>query len=154
MRIATDHREAILQTAARLFARKPFHEVLMEEVAEQTGIAKGTLYRFFPNKDDLFASLYVRFVEMMGQEVGLAAVADPVVSIRRMLVRLVEVINENHDFFQVMQRRECDVFERKSSEFLERRNVMRNLFAAQIRAAELGGGMPTVRTMRKFWRTS
>src|SRR4051794_27410939 len=111
MRIATDHREAILQTAARLFARKPFHEVLMEEIAEQTGIAKGTVYRFFPNKDDLFASLYVRFVEMLSCEVGRAAGAEPLESMRRMLVRLSQVVHENHDFFQVMQRRECDVWE-------------------------------------------
>ena len=37
MRVAVDHRETILQTAAKLFARKPFHEVLMDDVADQAG---------------------------------------------------------------------------------------------------------------------
>ena len=55
-------------------------------------------------------------------------------------MRLVEVIEENHDFFQVMQRRECEVWERKSSEFLQRRGVLRDLFAEQFRIAELGAG--------------
>ncbi len=140
MRIATDHREAILQNAARLFARKPFHEVLMDDVAEQTGIAKGTIYRYFPNKAELFVALSMRFVEMLAREVGQAVSSgDPLANLRKMLVRLVEVIDENHDFFQVMQRRECEVWERKSSEFLERRNVLRDLFVEQIRLAELAG---------------
>ena len=140
MRIATDHREAILQNAARLFARKPFHEVLMDDVAEQTGIAKGTIYRYFPNKAELFVALSMRFVEMLAREVGRTVSSDdPLANLRKMLVRLVEVIDENHDFFQVMQRRECEVWERKSSEFLERRNVLRDLFVEQIRLAELAG---------------
>ena len=33
MRVATDHRELILSSAASLFAHKPFHEVLMDDVA-------------------------------------------------------------------------------------------------------------------------
>lgn len=140
MRIATDHREAILQNAARLFARKPFHEVLMDDVAEQTGVAKGTIYRYFPNKAELFVALSMRFVEMLAGEVGRAVSSDdPLLNMRKMLVRLVEVIHENHDFFQVMQRRECEVWERKSSEFLQRRNVLRDLFVEQIRLAEIAG---------------
>lgn len=140
VRIATDHREAILQNAARLFARRPFHEVLMDDVAEQTGVAKGTIYRYFPNKAELFVALSMRFVEMLAGEVGRAISSDdPLLNMRKMLVRLVEVIDENHDFFQVMQRRECEVWERKSSEFLQRRNVLRDLFVEQIRLAEIAG---------------
>ena len=90
MRIATDHREAILHNAARLFARKPFHEVLMDDVAVQTGIAKGTIYRYFPNKAELFVALSMRFVEMLGEEVERTIASnDPVVNMRAMLVRLV-----------------------------------------------------------------
>lgn len=134
MRIATDHREAILVTAARLFARKPFHEVLMDDVALQTGIAKGTIYRCFPNKEDLFAALSLRFLEQLTDSLSQQVTSDePVENIRRMVVRMVEIIEQDQDFFRVMQRRECEVYERKAPEFLQRRTALRDKFAAQIR---------------------
>ena len=142
MRIATDHREAILHNAARLFARKPFHEVLMEDVAVQTGIAKGTIYRYFPNKAELFVALSVRFVGLMAHEVEQSIQSgDPVVNMRAMITRLVQLIDEHHDFFQVMQRRECEVWERNSSEFMQRRNVLRDLFVEQLQLAERVGAI-------------
>ena len=140
MRIATDHREAILQTAARLFARKPFHEVLMDDVAEQTGIAKGTIYRYFPNKEELFAALHLQFVDMMTREVERSGRGgDPVENIRARLARAGEVIAENYDFFEVMLRHECEVWERRSSEVLEHRNKLRDLYSQPIADAEAQG---------------
>jgi AcrR family transcriptional regulator len=46
----------ILQAAAELFAEKDFHLVLMDEVAARAQIGKGTLYRYFPTKEDLYFS--------------------------------------------------------------------------------------------------
>ena len=134
MRIATDHREAILVTAARLFARKPFHEVLMDDVAVQAGIAKGTIYRSFPNKEDLFAALSLRFLEQLAARLSqlVDGSREPVENIRRMVVRMAEIIGEDQDFFRVMQRRECEVYERKAPEFLQRRTFLRDKFAEQI----------------------
>ncbi|MGC4030775.1 MAG: TetR/AcrR family transcriptional regulator [Tepidisphaeraceae bacterium] len=50
-------RDAILKTAARLFAQRPFHEVRLDDVAQAAHIGKGTVYLYFKSKDDLFASL-------------------------------------------------------------------------------------------------
>ena len=112
----------------------------MEDVAVQTGIAKGTIYRYFPNKAELFVALSVRFVGTMAHEVEQGITSDdPVANLRSMIARLVQVIDENHDFFQVMQRRECEVWERNSSEFMQRRNVLRDLFVDQLDIAERRG---------------
>lgn len=49
----------ILQAAAELFAEKDFHLVLMDEVAARAQMGKGTLYRYFPTKEDLyFATIF------------------------------------------------------------------------------------------------
>ncbi len=135
MRVAVDHREVILQTAAKLFARKPFHEVLMEDVAENAGIAKGTIYRFFPNKDDLFVALSMRYLEMLSTELGEVAAGGgaPLQRLRAMLVRLVEIIDERRDFFQVMQRQECNLWaHQKGSEFIVRRTAIRTHFVGVL----------------------
>ncbi|MFE1177414.1 TetR/AcrR family transcriptional regulator [Streptomyces sp. NPDC058773] len=54
----TERRSQLLDTGARLFAAKPYDEVFMEEVAERAGVSRALLYRYFPNKRDLFAAVY------------------------------------------------------------------------------------------------
>ncbi|PXY27942.1 TetR/AcrR family transcriptional regulator [Prauserella muralis] len=51
-------RTELLDTGARLFAARPYEDVLMEDVAEQAGISRALLYRYFPSKRDLFAAVY------------------------------------------------------------------------------------------------
>ncbi|MBB5119404.1 TetR family transcriptional regulator [Streptomyces eurocidicus] len=53
-----ERREELLDAGARLFAAKPYEEVLMEDVAERAGISRALLYRYFPGKRDLFAAIY------------------------------------------------------------------------------------------------
>ncbi|MEU8917029.1 TetR/AcrR family transcriptional regulator [Streptomyces nigrescens] len=53
-----ERRSQLLDTGAQLFAAKPYDEVFMEEIAERAGISRALLYRYFPNKRDLFAAVY------------------------------------------------------------------------------------------------
>jgi AcrR family transcriptional regulator len=46
-------RERILDTAYELFSRRGIRDVGIDEVIEGAGVAKATLYRHFPSKDDL-----------------------------------------------------------------------------------------------------
>jgi AcrR family transcriptional regulator len=46
-------RERILDTAYQLFSRRGVRDVGVDEVIERAGVAKATLYRHFPSKDDL-----------------------------------------------------------------------------------------------------
>ncbi|MFA7330594.1 MAG: TetR/AcrR family transcriptional regulator [Candidatus Delongbacteria bacterium] len=47
-------REHVLAAAVRRFAFDPFHLVDMESIAREAGVGKGTLYRYFRGKDELF----------------------------------------------------------------------------------------------------
>ncbi|HYG90292.1 MAG TPA: TetR/AcrR family transcriptional regulator [Azospirillum sp.] len=47
-------RDAILAAAAQLFARRPYHEVQVDDVAKLAGVGKATLYRYFPSKEELY----------------------------------------------------------------------------------------------------
>ncbi|MFJ6717358.1 MULTISPECIES: TetR/AcrR family transcriptional regulator [unclassified Streptomyces] len=55
-----DRRAQLLDVGARLFAARPYDEVLMEEVAERAGVSRALLYRHFASKHDLFAAVYRR----------------------------------------------------------------------------------------------
>lgn len=48
------HKEEILTVALRLFSEKGFHNVSMQEIAEESEFAVGTLYNFFESKEALF----------------------------------------------------------------------------------------------------
>jgi AcrR family transcriptional regulator len=52
----TSAREIILQTAADLFFREGFRAVGVDTIIKQADIAKMTLYRHFPSKDDLIVA--------------------------------------------------------------------------------------------------
>lgn len=49
-------RRRILDTAADLFYRHGFHAVGVDLVIERAGVAKTTLYRHYPSKDDLIVA--------------------------------------------------------------------------------------------------
>ncbi len=50
-------RREMLNAALELFSQKGYHNVSMQEIAQQAEFAIGTLYKFFKNKEDLYKSL-------------------------------------------------------------------------------------------------
>jgi TetR/AcrR family fatty acid metabolism transcriptional regulator len=53
-----DKREKILQGALEAFAKKGFYNTKVSEIADEAGVADGTIYLYFKNKDDLLISLF------------------------------------------------------------------------------------------------
>jgi AcrR family transcriptional regulator len=52
-----NNKEKILDAARRLIQEKGIASTTLGEIAKHAGIAKGTLYYYFPNKDDLLFEL-------------------------------------------------------------------------------------------------
>jgi len=46
-------RTALLEAAIKIFSEKGFHGAKIKEIAEEAGVADGTTYLYFKNKDDL-----------------------------------------------------------------------------------------------------
>jgi TetR/AcrR family fatty acid metabolism transcriptional regulator len=63
----TAKRERILRAAIRIFSQKGYFNSKISEIARQAGVADGTIYLYFKNKDDLLISL---FEEKMGEVVA------------------------------------------------------------------------------------
>ena len=55
--------EAIIQNVNRLLAEKGFDAMTVDEVAAAVGIAKASLYKHFPSKEDLAAAAMVRMMQ-------------------------------------------------------------------------------------------
>lgn len=50
-------RRDIMQAAMSLLAKRRFSEIKMSEIAEEAGLAKGTLFLYFPTKEALFLEI-------------------------------------------------------------------------------------------------
>ena len=50
-------RDEILRAATDLFSEKGYHEVTMEEIAEEMGVSKGTIYNYFSSKENLYLEI-------------------------------------------------------------------------------------------------
>lgn len=53
-----EKRRSILEGALRAFAKKGFYNTRVSEIASEAGVADGTIYLYFKNKDDLLISLF------------------------------------------------------------------------------------------------
>jgi AcrR family transcriptional regulator len=61
-------RERILASAYELFSRRGIRAVGIDEVIERAGVAKATLYRHFPSKDDLVLAFLARREQLWTRE--------------------------------------------------------------------------------------
>ncbi len=64
MRTATDRIEKnhkyhqILEAAVKVFARQGFHQSTVAQIAKEAGVADGTIYLYFKNKDDILVQFF------------------------------------------------------------------------------------------------
>jgi len=70
-------RESILRAAEPIFSRRDYHEVAMDEVAGASGVGKGTLYRYFPGKRQLYVAVVLAGIGRLRQDLEAAVAAEP-----------------------------------------------------------------------------
>lgn len=58
-----DKREAILRAATSVFAEKGFFNSKVADIAKAAGVADGTVYLYFKNKDDVLHSIFDRAMD-------------------------------------------------------------------------------------------
>ncbi|MCX5999208.1 MAG: TetR/AcrR family transcriptional regulator [Chloroflexi bacterium] len=60
--ITQQRRQQILEAALRVFSQKGFGEATIPDIAQEAGVAVGTIYNYFGSKRDLLASLIGAYV--------------------------------------------------------------------------------------------
>ena len=101
------HRKDILIAAEALFAARGFHETTMEAVAERAQFAVGTLYTFFPGKQELYEALIAFRCSEVFDEIQTAVAAwgdDPVEVLRDYLDKRLTITMKHREFFSLFIR--------------------------------------------------
>lgn len=96
-------REEILDAARRVFARNGFRGTTIADIADEAGIALGTIYLYFSSKDDVFAALR----ERLGEVIATATVeaprgSTPEETTRLQIANIFAACSENRDLVRLV----------------------------------------------------
>ncbi len=69
-------REEIIQSAESIFFSKGFDRSTMDMVAEKAELSKGTLYLYFPSKEELYVAVARRAIQLLRRHTSEAAEAE------------------------------------------------------------------------------
>lgn len=81
-----DTREAILDATDRLLARYGYRKMTIDDLAKEAGIGKGTVYLYFPSKEEIALSYIDRIVERLIEK--LQEIAKGPATVEQKLVRM------------------------------------------------------------------
>ncbi|GAB4374643.1 MAG: TetR family transcriptional regulator [Calditrichia bacterium] len=99
-------REEILAAAAKLFAEKNYHEVLVNEVAELAGMAKGSVYLYFSTKEELYVSIMAhrmaKLLELLQKRID--NLQTPLINLRRIIIHIYNFMAKYPHFFKIWYR--------------------------------------------------
>jgi len=133
----TDKRRRILDAAVRVFARKGYFSARVSDIAKKAGVADGTIYLYFRNKEDLLVRLFDEVMSVHVEEAREAVRALPSAPERLLAIaeRHLAVLGENRDLAAVFQ-----VELRQSTRFMERFTAswLRDYFALLDEVIEQG----------------
>lgn len=125
----TARREEILQTATELFAEHGFSDAVTQVLADRLKIGKGTLYRHFPSKRDLFLAAADRVMVKMNERIesSIVGVDDALESITVAISAYLAFFAENPHFVELIIQERASFKDRKRPTYFEHRerNVQR-----------------------------
>ncbi|MEI6242225.1 MAG: TetR/AcrR family transcriptional regulator [Chlamydiota bacterium] len=77
--------EEILHIAAQMFADKGYEKMDVQKLADALGIGKGTVYRHFFSKQELFLATADRVIQLLGQSIEEQSVniTDPIEKMKK-----------------------------------------------------------------------
>lgn len=102
-------RELILDKAGHLFASRHYHEVRIEDIAQEVGVAKGTIYCYFEDKEDLYLALILSGLEQQYAEVRaqISEESDPEEKLHVYVRSTIEFFKRCPYFLELAQRIEA-----------------------------------------------
>lgn len=95
--------QSIQDAAMRVIARKGMNAATMQEIAVEAGVAKGTIYLYFRDRDELVEKTFERAItELIARiEKAMSASGSIEQQIREILAAKIAFFTENREFFRL-----------------------------------------------------
>lgn len=108
-RVKTESKqEEILAAASKVFAARQYHQVLCDEIAEEAGVGKGTIYRYFRTKEDLYFATILHGYEAINESLAsaIAAETSPERRLERIAREILKYFWDQRYFYSLLYRGE------------------------------------------------
>jgi AcrR family transcriptional regulator len=135
--------EEILDAAAELFAQRGYADTDTQVLADTLGVGKGTLYHYFPSKQDLFLAAADRVMRRLGEflEQAIAGRSDPLEQVAVAIEAFLAFFDQHPGFVELLIQERALFKHRHRATYFEHyeRNVIRwqELYRQLIRAGRV-----------------
>lgn len=144
-----DKRERILQAAERVFAKRGFFAARVSEIAKDAGVADGTIYLYFKNKDDLLISLFEARMHQVNVELRAQVAKEqaPLAQLRAFIRRYLQLVAAEPAAAEVLtiELRQSSKFmkEYENPQFADFLRLLGGIIAAGQERGELDASVPS-----------
>jgi len=106
MGASDEKREKIFNAAIKVFYEYGFYKATIDDIVKASGIGKGSVYRYFENKEDLLEQILTSQYEKILFSVNqiLLENNDPLIQIEKMIRYWIQFIQDNRIIYIVIQR--------------------------------------------------
>jgi AcrR family transcriptional regulator len=118
-------REEILEAAAALFARHGYSQTDTQVLADKLQVGKGTLYRYFSSKQELFLAAVDRVMHKLRETIdaGIEAIEDPLERIARAVHLYLDFFAEHPEFVELLVQERAQFKDRKRPTYFQHRDA-------------------------------
>ncbi|MFO0951260.1 MAG: TetR/AcrR family transcriptional regulator [Isosphaeraceae bacterium] len=124
-RPAPARREEILDAATELFAAHGYSDAVTQQLAERLNVGKGTLYRYFPSKQDLFLAAVDRVMRRLREHIDrtIAGVDDPLERVGKAIAAFLRFFEEHPKYAEMLIQERALFKDRTKPTYMEHRAV-------------------------------
>ncbi|MCB1324164.1 MAG: TetR/AcrR family transcriptional regulator [Spirochaetales bacterium] len=117
-----ERRRSILDAAREIIRSRPYEEITMEEISSRLELSRATLYLYFKNKNEIYATLLAE--GMLELERGYhdllsRGVNDPIEKLRGLAFVFLQFYAEHHSYFDLIVTKRGELLKDLSDETLE-----------------------------------
>ena len=130
--------EQILAAASSIFAAQGYRQTDVQVIADALGIGKGTIYRYFPSKEELFLAAVDRGMRQLQEEVREATepLEDPLDQIAAAVRAYLAFFDRHGEFVELLIQERAEFKDRKKPTYFEYQEASvdrwRNLYTELI----------------------
>ncbi|WP_337174112.1 helix-turn-helix domain-containing protein [Paludisphaera sp.] len=111
--------------ATQLFAEHGFSDAMTQDLADRLGVGKGTIYRYFPSKRELFLAAADRVMRTLTAEVdaSIADIEDGIERIERGVTAFLTFFAERPEYVELLIQERAHFRDRTRPTYIEHREV-------------------------------
>lgn len=132
--LSTRRKEEILDVAARVFAARGFPNTDVQTVADELGIGKGTIYRYFTTKKELFLAAVDRGMRRLTTHIDASMTSeDPSNLFEQVLRAYLSFFKENPELVELLIQERAEFRDRPRPTYFAHRDANVEKYHALVR---------------------